>query len=881
MSVNNALCIVSWNAQGISNSSKQYELNKFLNESHADVICLQETFLNHHNSFYVNNYTVYRRDRDAHGGGVAILLKDNIRHKPLNVPELNSVEFIAIEIKIRGSPLIIASAYSPKYSTHFKNDILQMFHLGSEMLIFGDFNAKHPTWNCANTNRAGLNLYNLQNEHPIQLYHPINHTHFPHSGATPSTIDLLITNSHVDIDNIRTSDVLFSDHCAIICDINNTPAISTQTKFNYKKANWLRFQHLIELGLNGINLPLNKHQIDSAISNFTSVLLNARAISVPVCEPRSQPTQLAPDTLAAIRDKNSLARRWRRCNNLTEKRQLKSSINCANKLIAELVIRDKNLKWEKFTNSLSSNRPRFWKISKSLRGKNGAMPDTIIANNIKLSANDSKAEALANVFAKSHTLTLNQPSACDQQAAAFANNIRQRATVSTRFERITNEELLIEIKRLKPFKAPGADGLQNILIKNLPASGRDFLTNIFNLCIKWGHWPSMFKTAKIIPIPKAGKNKNHAENYRPISLLNAIGKLFERMILSRILKFADEKQIIQAEQFGFRQQHSTTHQVERVVSNVFKNKAQKRSTGMVLFDIEKAFDTVWHDGLIYKLHQLNFPAYLCRLVCAFCTNRSFEVVVGGEKSRAYPIPAGLAQGSSLSPTLYSIYVSDLKLPKNINISIFADDTAISANANNAKTIIKRLQFALDKIENYFSKWKIKINAAKTQAIFFPFDKKKRRLPQSELVLNGSNIPFKPHITYLGVTLDNKLSYGPHITSTKLKVSNCIRAIYPLIGKKSKLSTNNKMIIFKTIVRPIMLYASPVWMNAAHSHIKHLQIAQNKCLKIIYNLPWRYHTNALHELTNMPLIVNHLHEINNKFRGRCAFSDYQIIRDLAS
>lgn len=353
------------------------------------------------------------------------------------------------------------------------------------------------------------------------------------------------------------------------------------------------------------------------------------------------------------------------------------------------------------------------------------------------------------------------------------------------------------------------------------------------------------------------------------------------MILSRILKFADHNQIIQAEQFGFRQQHSTTHQVERVVSNVVKHRAQKRSTGMVLFDIEKAFDTVWHDGLIYKLHQLHFPAYLCRLICAFCANRSFEVDVGGAKSRSHPIPAGLAQGSSLSPTLYSIYVSDLKLPKNINISIFADDTAISANASQTKTVLKRLQSALGKVEQYFSKWKIKINATKTQAIFFPRDKKRSRQPLNELTLNGSNIPYKPHITYLGVTVDNKLSFGPHISAIKAKVSNCIKAVYPLIGKKSKLNTNKKMTIFKTIIRPIILYASPVWLNAAHTHIRHLQIAQNKCLKIIYKLPWRYHTNALHELSNTPLIFNHLHEINTKFRGKCAFSSYQLIRDLAN
>lgn len=156
------------------------------------------------------------------------------------------------------------------------------------------------------------------------------------------------------------------------------------------------------------------------------------------------------------------------------------------------------------------------------------------------------------------------------------------------------------------FSAPlqGSDGIINVLLKNLPIyvisrrSG-NFLMPALN------SWPKSFKTAKVIPIPKPGRDGTQSSSYRPISLLNNLGKLFEKVINARLMTFAEEQNIINDQQFGFRQQHSTSHQILRVVNHIKSNWIHRRSTGMVLFDIEKAFDSVWYEGLIFKLNKFD------------------------------------------------------------------------------------------------------------------------------------------------------------------------------------------------------------------------------------------------------------------------------------
>lgn len=875
---NHKLNILSWNAQSISNKTKIFELELLLRDLDIQVACIQETYLNPGVRVHLENYVLYRNDRLSHGGGVAIAVRRNIEHKLLTISNTTVIENISIEIKLNQKPITISSVYNPQPSNHFINDLKILTNNSNETLLFGDLNAKHSAWKCASSDLTGKSLHDFIENSEYVIYAPDEHTHFPHSGATPSTIDILISNSSLPIADFRAVDKLISDHRPIACQLDARHQKVTTKSFRYDLANWKKYRTFIQRADLSLNTD-STDNIDASVNHLSDIIRQARDVATPTATHRDALLRIAPDTLNAIKYKYKLNRLWQRCQVEADKTALRSAANIAAKLVKDLVRRDRNAKWSRFMHQIDGSSKKLWRVSRSLRGKRGTTPNILWHNDNKLITNGEKANAFAAIFETAHGVTANFTHPHDAKVERFTTRFRQNGPYSS-FPRITHDELSHAIETLRPFKAPGVDGIQNVLLKNLPENALDGILKLFNACIEFNHWPSSFKEAKVIPIPKPGKDAGKSSNYRPISLLNTLGKLFEKIINVRIMSFAEENNILNEEQFGFRPQHSTSHQILRVTRHIRRNWALRKSTGMVLFDIEKAFDSVWHDGLIFKLHKFGFPNYLCALIREFTSNRSFRVHVMDQQSRLGRIDAGVPQGSILSPGLYSIYVSDLKVDPLSDTACYADDTSVYSSANRSGAICRRLQKSLNRIEHFFNKWKIKINPVKTQAVFFPFDNRKKRLPTIQLTLNGIPITFTKSVKYLGVTLDQKLRFTDHINDTRARATRCMSALYPLIGRGSLLSIRNKLLLYKTIIRPIITYASPIWCSTAMTNRKHLQILQNKCLKIILKLHWRTPTTEVHERANLKTIADYISDLNNNFNTRCQFSDYIMIRELS-
>jgi hypothetical protein len=172
----------------------------------------------------------------------------------------------------------------------------------------------------------------------------------------------------------------------------------------------------------------------------------------------------------------------------------------------------------------------------------------------------------------------------------------------------TPEEVQEAIRGLKVSKAPGPNGIPNRALKHLPQRAVSFLVLLFNAILLTHHFPSVWKHARVISILKPGKDPALPSSYRPISLLDTIGKLFEKILLARILHEVSERGLMRDEQFGFRPRHSTSMQLARLVERITRNFGEKRLTGAVFLDVAKAFDTVWIDGLLYKLTLLKLPS---------------------------------------------------------------------------------------------------------------------------------------------------------------------------------------------------------------------------------------------------------------------------------
>lgn len=193
--------------------------------------------------------------------------------------------------------------------------------------------------------------------------------------------------------------------------------------------------------------------------------------------------------------------------------------------------------------------------------------------------------------------------------------------------------------------------------------------------------------------------------------------------------------------------------------------------------------------------------------------------------------------------------------------------------------VTKLQCALDRLTSFFYKWKIKVNDDKTQAVFFTRKRNFRFYPSNHLTINGTSIPWSDNLKYLGVYLDKKLIYDLHIARQIQKYCIAKNMLYPLIKRSSPLSKDNKIILAKVVFQSILLYACPVWGVCANTHIKKLQVCQNKLLKMMLNLPWHFSTKYLHEYNNINLIQNRIHTLTDRFKLFCSTSSNPLISNL--
>ncbi|GBP87078.1 Probable RNA-directed DNA polymerase from transposon BS [Eumeta japonica] len=340
----------------------------------------------------------------------------------------------------------------------------------------------------------------------------------------------------------------------------------------------------------------------------------------------------------------------------------------------------------------------YWKLAKALKS-DGYLPTPDLRKPDNSFAVDDreKAECLADIKEQ-------QCSNNSIHDAAHSHRIEEEVRTKISLEPkddlapVSVDEIQKHIKVLKTKKAPGFDSISNKALKCFSLSLMALLVAIFNACFKNCYFPPIWKEAVVIGLPKPVKPRDLPASYRPISLLNGLGKLREKTIKTRLNEHLIGKDLIINEQFGFRLNHSCPQQVHRLVEHISEGFKKKRKTVAVFFDVAKAFDRVWHAGLIHKLYTLELPDRLVLIIQNYLRNRKFTF----RHENTYPtertLKAGVPQGSTLSPLLYSAYVNDIPRPSNgVQLALFADDIALYLRGSNFRDTTPQLQRAIDEL----------------------------------------------------------------------------------------------------------------------------------------------------------------------------------------
>lgn len=431
----------------------------------------------------------------------------------------------------------------------------------------------------------------------------------------------------------------------------------------------------------------------------------------------------------------------------------------------------------------------------------------------------------------------------------------------------TMENIQQIFRKINNKKSYGVDNIPNIILKHIPDTMIGQYCIIFNNALNNKYFPKKWKLAKVYPIEKKGKDSSKYDSFRPISLLPNVSKVYEVIINQALQRYCDDNAVIPNCQFGFRRHHSTVHAISKFTSDCCWHLNNKMCIGACLIDLEKAFDTVWRNGLIYKLIKKNFPPHIIHITQDMISEKRF-VVTNGEITTdiQFEVDDGLQQGTVNSPILFSIFISDLlesfeyNTTNSQNIIAFADDIIIYTADRTVGAIQSRLQHMYNNILTYLDRWKLKANPTKCETILIrpPLRGLLREVQRGWKDFHltfGENstehIPHKRAVRYLGVHVDQYLQLNEHILTRIDKTNKAFNLLKRLFFNKS-LSPRVKVICYKALIRPILTYGAPIWFNVCPSYMEKLRILERKILRMCIGKYRNAATEYRHYISNTTL-----------------------------
>ena len=382
-------------------------------------------------------------------------------------------------------------------------------------------------------------------------------------------------------------------------------------------------------------------------------------------------------------------------------------------------------------------------------------------------------------------------------------------------------------------------------------------------------------------IPKPMKDHRQPSNFRPISLLNTISKIMERLVLTRILSWLEEHKILAEEQSGFRKSRQTNEQIFRIIQDGLTAFNKRQMLGSLFIDIEKAFDKVWINGLLFKLSSYNIPNYMGKWVSDYLTDRSFQVRTGEELSSTRKIETGVPQGSVLGPVLFIIFFNDVvKTEKNIfdpKEALFADDVAIWLASSSFKTIQTRLQKRVDEIKTWMTNWRTKISVQKT---VYSILNKGGFLDQNKVSLNydGAEIKAERNPKFLGITLDPSLNLHNHAKDLTIRAQKRLNMLKRIRCKGWGASSKLIISSYKTLIRPIIEYAPFTQLIMSQSSQSSLQKIQNSAIRISTYWPIRTTTKQMNDQAKLEILKERASSLTGKFINK-VYDSNNLLRAL--
>lgn len=825
------LNVVHQNMQGLT--GKELELSLFMENYDVQVLCLTEHWLKEHEVAFINDdfYTVQSAfvRKSAIRGGSLILVSNKLKCKQrldlVNLSIERTIELSCVELE----RYLVICVYRPPSGdfTRFESvmeDLLNKLKSSNKSIILcGDFNV-----NILDVTPLSIRFLNL-----FRSFNLVNLFFEPTriTASSSTCLDNMFSDCVAE-DKLVLSD-LSSDHCGLIASfpmpLKKKPRKIECRPHTASRCN--KFKNNVALK---VTPSIVEHETPNEIykalfdvvqneyqSIFKSKTINIKGPSVGF---NQWATPGIYKSRARLYELYGL-KQYRFDTTFLE------YVKNYSKLFKKICIIAKS-KFLSETIKNSNNKVKAtWKIINNETGKSVKQDnhlEIMVGNKLVNKAADV-AEAFNEYFASIPIATTRSLSSSPSKAEDLLHSSVSKCGNVFSFEHVTPRDVVNVFNSLKSKNTGDYWGISIKLLSNIIDIVAPCLAVTFNKCVDLGTFPDLMKSSKVIPLFKSG-SKNDIGNFRPISILPAFSKIFEKLILKQLLVHFNLNKLLHNDQYGFTKGRSTTDAGVALLKHIFNAWEKAQNAIGVFCDLSKAFDCVHHDTLLRKLRHYGVQNEALNVIDSYLQNRFQCVDVNGAKSSGLPVRLGVPQGSILGPFLFLVYINDLPyyLKSFCDVVLFADDTSLIFKVDRNRHDFDDVNSALSMVTDWFTTNNLVLNAKKTKIIKFALPNVRNLGPN--IILANQELETADSAVFLGITVDSKLQWGLHISSLAGRLSS---AAYAVRKVRQFTDVDTARLVYFSYFHSVMSYGILLWGKAAD--IQNIFVLQKRAVRAIYQL----------------------------------------------